>query len=323
MVVTAKKPGTSSLIVWDESGASQAFMVTSDLNIDTLKDAMKQAYPNENITVTGNEGRIVLTGITGTDKVSDGALKMAAQYSKDVTSAVVVNSSTVKQVTLKVRIVEIDRSKLNAFAVNLFNQGGSNLIGSTTGQASSTVTVTPATATTPKSVSVTNPLNFVLYSFGHNVGATIQDLETMGCLQILSEPNITAMSGEKGSFLAGGEFPFPVVQGGAGGLTSITIQFRPYGVKLEFTPTVNTDGTVSSSRSRPRSAHSTTPTRFRSAATPSPRSPRARQRPRLFFAAAKPLPSPACSTSVPPTSSPTLPASPAFPFLDSSSNQRM
>jgi pilus assembly protein CpaC len=63
-------------------------------------------------------------------------------------------------------------------------------------------------------------------------------------LQILSEPSITAMSGEKGSFLAGGEFPFPVVQAGATGATAITIQFRPYGVKLEFTPTVNTDGTV-------------------------------------------------------------------------------
>jgi pilus assembly protein CpaC len=72
----------------------------------------------------------------------------------------------------------------------------------------------------------------------------MKDLESKQVLQILAEPNITTLSGEKANFLAGGEFPFPVIQGSSGGLTSITIQFRPYGVKLEFTPIVNLDGTV-------------------------------------------------------------------------------
>jgi pilus assembly protein CpaC len=72
----------------------------------------------------------------------------------------------------------------------------------------------------------------------------LQDLESRQVLQILAEPTITTLSGEKANFLAGGEFPFPVVQGGAGGLTSITIQFRPYGVKLEFLPTVNPDDSI-------------------------------------------------------------------------------
>jgi pilus assembly protein CpaC len=244
VVVTAKKPGTSSLIVWDEAGESQAFLVTSDLNLEVLSDALKQANPNEAVKVTGNENRIVLTGTTGTEKVSKAAGDMALAYSKDVTNAIVVNPSTIKQVNLKVRIVEVDRTKLNAFAINLFNQGGSNYAGSTTGQASSSLSVTPQSATAPASISFSNPLNFFLYSSKYNFGVTLQDLETLGCLQILSEPNLTTMSGEKGSFLAGGEFPFPVVQGGAGGQTSISISFRPYGVKLEFTPVVNTDGTI-------------------------------------------------------------------------------
>ena len=76
------------------------------------------------------------------------------------------------------------------------------------------------------------------------MGVTIEDLENKQILQILAEPTITAISGQKASFLAGGEFPFPAVQGGAGGLTSITIQFRPYGVKLDFTPEVNVDGSI-------------------------------------------------------------------------------
>jgi pilus assembly protein CpaC len=82
------------------------------------------------------------------------------------------------------------------------------------------------------------------YNFGLNVGLTIQDLQNRQVAQILAEPTITTLSGQKGSFLAGGEFPFPVVQGSSGGLTSITIQFRPYGVKLDFTPVVNADRSV-------------------------------------------------------------------------------
>jgi pilus assembly protein CpaC len=73
---------------------------------------------------------------------------------------------------------------------------------------------------------------------------TLQDLQNKNIAQILAEPTITTLSGQKASFLAGGEFPFPVVQGSSGGLTSVTIQFRPYGVKLEFTPLVNDDGTI-------------------------------------------------------------------------------
>jgi cell division septation protein DedD len=86
----------------------------------------------------------------------------------------------------------------------------------------------------------------MLYSAKLNLGTTIQDLQTKQVLQILAEPTITTISGQKANFLAGGEFPFPVVQGSVSGSTAhvITIQWRPFGVKLEFTPEVNPDGTV-------------------------------------------------------------------------------
>lgn len=244
IVVTAKKPGTSNLIVWDEAGESQAFSITSDVNVAALRDALKQALPNDNVQVAGQEGRIVLTGTIGTDKVSDQVARMAGLYSKDVTNAMVVNPSTVKQVTLKVRIVEVDRAKLNAFAFNFFSAGGNSIGGTTTGQATSSLLATPGGVTGGKQITISNPLNFLLYDSRLNIGATLQDLQTLNVLQILSEPTITAMSGEKGSFLAGGEFPFPVVQAGASGGTAITIEFRPYGVKLDFSPIVNIDGTV-------------------------------------------------------------------------------
>ncbi len=187
---------------------------------------------------------------------SDAAAKMAASYGKDVVNQLAVNSSKIKQVRLRVRFAEVDRSKINQFGVNLFAiLSGSNptLVQSTTGafpsnpQLGTGASSSGGSSTTigGSSVSVSNALNFMIYNFSHNVGATIQDLEDKQVMHILAEPNITAMSGQKANFLAGGEFPFPVVQGGtAGSAAAVSIIFKPYGVKLEFTPVVNADGTI-------------------------------------------------------------------------------
>ena len=243
VVLTAKGPGTSNLILWDETGQSQAYFVSSDMNIDTLRDSLKQALPQENIDVRQSEGKIILSGTVGTDGAADAAVKIATLYSKDISNSMVVNPAGVKQVKLKVRILEVDRSKINQFAFNFFNSGGKNTVSTTTSQYPSLSTSGSSGSSHP-TISVTDPLNFLLYSSRFNVGATIQDLETMQVLQILAEPTITALSGQKANFLAGGEFPFPVVQGSTGGQTAISVQFRPYGVKLEFTPVVNLDGTI-------------------------------------------------------------------------------
>jgi pilus assembly protein CpaC len=84
----------------------------------------------------------------------------------------------------------------------------------------------------------------LFYSSNLNIGLILQDLQNKQILQILAEPTITTLSGQKASFLSGGEFPFPIVQGSSSGLAAVTIQFRPYGVKLDFTPFVNDDGTI-------------------------------------------------------------------------------
>ena len=216
VVVTAKKPGVSSLILWDEAGQSQAFNIASDLNVDSLRNSLREAMPDQEVTVEGNQGRVVLTGTIPTQALADTAGKIALQYAPNVTNALVINSSQVKQVRLQVRIVEVDRSKLNAFAFNFFNSGGNILGATTTGQASSALNVTTGSgggsggaSVGNKSVTVTNPLNFLLYSSKLNIGATLQDLETLGLLQILSEPNITAMSGTKGRLPRRRRVPLP------------------------------------------------------------------------------------------------------------------
>ena len=244
VVITAKKAGSSTLILWDETGESKSYLVSSDLNVDMLADSIKQALPLESIKVVGNETRVVLTGTVATQAIAEAAVKIASLYSKEVSNSLVINSARVKQIRLEVKIVEVDRSKINSFGFNFFSEGGNNSATTSTGQYTSTMMVTPATPSSPKTVTVGNPLNFSLYNSRLNIGATLQDLETMQVAQILAEPNITTMSGEKASFLAGGEFPFPVVQGSSTGGTSVSISFRPYGVKLDFTPLVNNDGTI-------------------------------------------------------------------------------
>jgi pilus assembly protein CpaC len=252
VVVTAKTPGTSSIILWDENGNSKSYLISSDVNVEPLQAAFRHALPTEDIKVEGSEGRVVLSGAVSTSAVGDAAVKLALLYSKDVASSLVVNPSQIKQVKLVVRIIEIDRSKATQFGVNIIGAGGSTIGAGTTSQfpVSTSLTHSGSSSTSGgysvggNTLTVSDPLNFLLYSSKINIGVTIKDLENKQILQILAEPTITTLSGEKANFLAGGEFPFPVVQGGSGGLNSVSVQFRPFGVKLEFTPYVNADGTI-------------------------------------------------------------------------------
>jgi len=252
IVLTSKAPGTSSVILWDEMGHTQSYLISSDVDVEDLAASMKRAMPAEDVQIHSRESHIVLTGTVSSQDKSDAAGKLALLYSKDVTNSLAVDRALIKQVNLKVRIVEVDRSKIAQFGFNFFSGGGSLISNTTTQQFSSNPTLTPGTVSsngttttaTGGTLTVSDALNFLLFSSKLNVGATLKDLENKQVLQILAEPNITTLSGEKANFLAGGEFPFPVIQGSSGGLTSITIQFRSYGVKVEFTPVVNANGTI-------------------------------------------------------------------------------
>lgn len=243
IVVTGKIPGVSSLVLWDTNGESCLYTVSVDIDPSDLRSSLDAAYPNNVIEVQGHQDRLMLSGIVGSPDMSDGAVKLATAYTKDVVNSIRVVPVHGKQVQLKLRIAEADRAKLSQFGINLFRSVGSTIGGATTGQYASTTTATPATPTTPATAVTSNPLNLFLYSFSRGGGITMQDLEQKQVLQILAEPTLTTLSGLPARFLSGGEFPFPVPQGTAG-VTAITIQFKPYGVKVDFTPTVNADGTI-------------------------------------------------------------------------------
>jgi len=123
IVVTAKTAGVSSLILWDEAGESTTYFVSSDLDVLNLQKEIQEALPNDNIKVEAQQDRISLSGIVLSDASSGAAAKLAGLYAKDVVNSLVVRQAHIGQVKLKVQIIEIDRSKLDEFGINLFSQG--------------------------------------------------------------------------------------------------------------------------------------------------------------------------------------------------------
>ena len=251
VVVEGKAPGASSLILWDSSGRSQILDVTVDVNISHLRTAVEQTFPGQHINIQSDGAHLILTGTVSDAKVSDEVAKMAGAYSSGVVNSLTVAPVHEQQILLEVKFAEVDRTKLQQFGINILSTGGANTVGTVTtqqytppiqtGQLTSSIGATNTGFTS--SFQLNNLLNIFLFRPDLNLGATIQDLETKNVLEILASPNLLALNGQKADFLAGGEFPFPVVQGGAN-VGAVTIQFRPFGVKLDFTATVGPDRVI-------------------------------------------------------------------------------
>ena len=241
VVITGKAAGTSSLVVWDAGGPPTIYTVMADVDVEGLRESLHQALPGDSIEVTARQGRIHLTGVVNSDAASDEAARLAAIYSKDVVNSLVVDPRHLPQVQLQVRIAEVDRSKLTEFGINFFSLGKNS--GSITTQQFSPPGFQNQSGTNTAVVS--DFLNLFYFNFDHGLGLTIRDMQNKGILEILAEPTLTTLHGKTARFLAGGQFPYPIVQpGGAGSVPTVTVEFQPYGVKLEFTPFVNSDGSI-------------------------------------------------------------------------------
>ena len=242
LVITAKSSGTSSLVLWGLTGPAQVYTVLADVDVAGLSQSLADALPGDHVDVAAHQGRIHLTGTVASDAAADEAARLAGIYSKDVVNSLVVDPRHLPQVTLEVKIVEIDRSKVTAFGINLLGLNGDGIGQGSTQQFAPFTFQSNGGAT---QAITSDFLNLWYFNIKNGVGATIKDLETKGILQILAEPNLTTIHGKPARFLAGGQFPYPVIQpGGAGAVPTVTVLFQPYGVKLEFTPFVNSDGTI-------------------------------------------------------------------------------
>ena len=243
VVIEGKAAGASSLILWDASGRSQVFDVVTDIDIAGLRNAIQKTYPNQHLEVDADGGRLLLTGTASNPHIVEDLGKMAGAYSKDVVNSIRVPIIHDRQILLEVRFAEVDRTAISQLGFNFFSTSpAKNLFATTTGQYSPPSTSTTAGGGAP-AATISQLLNVFMFRPDINLGATIQALQSRDVLQILAEPNLMAISGQKATFLAGGEFPFPIVQPSQG-FTSVTITFKPFGVKLDFTGTVMDDNTL-------------------------------------------------------------------------------
>ena len=258
LLVNGKVPGTISMFVWDRSGAVRLYEVKVQRDIDHLGEQMKQLFPGEAIEVRANGSNIVLSGRVSTKTVAEKAVSVASGFvnSKEgvVSLLAVQESPRTDQVLLRVRFAEVSRSALTELGVSFFTSptGIKNTVGRLTTQQFDAPTFSelawnkesadfgaPVTGASGK-LTFGDFLNLFLLSEKFDLGMMIRALSNRGLFQTLAEPNLVAESGKEASFLAGGEFPIPVAQGGAGNL-AISVQFKEFGVRLNFTPTVNGD----------------------------------------------------------------------------------
>ncbi len=253
LVVTVSAPGSSSVVLWQEDNRSRILEVFGDIDVSLLREAIARSFPTERIQVEAEENRIVLTGTATSQPVADQIAKMAAPFSKEVVNSMrLAPPGRQKQILLKVKFAQVDRGKLTAYGLNVFSTGAANTIGSVTTQQFGNLGLGdknllqtqkpfPGAFTTQESIS--DLLNIFVFRPDINLGATLKDLQQKNILQILAEPNLLAANGESARFLAGGELPYPLVSGVAGANT-VTVQFKPFGVKLEFTGVIQDDNTI-------------------------------------------------------------------------------
>jgi len=249
ILVHGRAPGEVSLLIWDELERSRSFDLRVDVDVTACAEEEHRIFPDEQITVSPSRAAIVLSGHVSTEDVAKRAGELASAYSKNVINVLTFGPVGAQEVLLEVKFAEVDRSALTQLGLNVFSTGAGNLVGSTTtgeygGFGSQNISQTQG-QNTPFSATqtVSSVLNMFLFQPNIHLGAVIEALETKNLLQILSEPTLIAVNGKKASFLAGGQFPFPIVQPGQG-FTAVTISFKEFGVKLEFTPVIMPNGNI-------------------------------------------------------------------------------
>jgi pilus assembly protein CpaC len=252
--VLGKKTGTTSLTLYDRSNRLIAVVdVVVGPDVTTLKRQLSELMPGSPIAARMSNDSVVLEGVVSNAVMADRAVQIAETYAPGkVVNLLSLGSA--QQVMLEVRFAEVKRSALSQIGVNwdIMSDGG-RLQGISGG--GSSLTADPTTGLgVLKHGAITDSFGIIsraFRAFGENFNVTLDALERRGAVTTLAEPTLVALSGETASFLAGGEFPVPVVQNGGGGSgansgnsVAFTVEWKPFGVSLAFTPTVLGDGVI-------------------------------------------------------------------------------
>ncbi len=252
IMINGKSPGKTSLFVWDGGSAPQRYNVDIIIDNSESENSRKelQAGLPQGVVVGGNGDTMVLTGMVKDSTEVKRIEGLAQARAKKVVNLLQTPPPPApRQILLQVKFAAINRQALSQVGFNLFSQNGKLVGVSSTEQyaAPRLSQLLTAPGSTSQTVNFSDLLNLFVYNPSLNIGATIKALEQENLLQILAEPNLITLEGKEATFLAGGSFPFPVLTStptGGSIAPVITVQFKPYGVSLAFTPTVTSTGAI-------------------------------------------------------------------------------
>jgi pilus assembly protein CpaC len=255
VMVNAKGAGHTTLVVWENENAPARYDITvvsdtseHDALYQSLIAELKNALPQNTIQFSGNAESLVLTGKVASSDESKRAQAIASSYTKKVVN--LIQAPDPRQILLQVKFASVDRTALSQFGFNLFSRNPTTLGATSTQQFQAPLFSQLQFQNQNLSntnVNLSNLLNLFVFRPDLDIGATVQALEQQNLLQILAEPNLIVVEGSEASFLAGGEFPFPTITTtptGGGTAPVVTVQFRKFGVQLNFTPTMTASGAI-------------------------------------------------------------------------------
>jgi pilus assembly protein CpaC len=250
VMVNAKEPGKTTVIVWTngEPVRYDVDVTPDNTDFDNFRKAIIEQLPGSNVEVTGKGDTIVLTGTAVNSAQIKRATALAQTRAKTVVDMLTAPPEPEpRQIALQVKFASIDRTLLKEVGFNLFSTNSVlNGASSTQQFQQPLLTQLPANGGS-QAVNFSNLLNLFVYRPDINLGATIAALEERDISQILAEPTLLTVDGKTASFLAGGQFPFPTITAtptGGGTAPIVTVQFKPFGVQLDFTPTIMPNGRI-------------------------------------------------------------------------------
>jgi len=251
ILLHGKAIGAATVVVWSKTGQRNFYNVSVEPNLEPLRRLLKETFPDEDIHVQSARDSLSLTGRVSSASIADRAAVLASPNAKSVVNNLLIAIPAVeKQIVLRVKFAELDRTMTRQFGVNLVSTGALNTIGRTTTQQFSAPTAEKLTSAIGaqnqgfgSEFNLSDLLNIFMFRPDLNLGAIIKALQQQNVLQILAEPNLVTTNGKEASFHVGGEFPIPVLQGGSNS-GSVTIQFREFGIRLTFNPIITGNKTI-------------------------------------------------------------------------------
>ncbi|MFN7996691.1 MAG: pilus assembly protein N-terminal domain-containing protein [Bryobacteraceae bacterium] len=244
VLINGKAAGATTVVLWLQDGARTLYDLRIRANEDRLNAArqeLERELAGQDVGLELDSDTVFLRGTVRDLAAATRATSIAATLGKVVNLLRVEVPAADAQILLKVRFADVDRAASTELGANLLSTGATNTIGQvTTGQFSP---ATPNIQDRAVQWTLSEALNVFLFRPDLNLGIVIKALQNKNLLEMLAEPNVLAIDGQPASFVAGGEFPFPVVQGGTSS-GAVTIQFREYGVRINFLPTLTPRGSI-------------------------------------------------------------------------------